>query len=53
MMWKYNILWYRDLRYWWFHKKLSIVAKFIRKHRIYPVNLNENLLNVWENKKNE
>ena len=40
----------RDLRWWWFHKKLRWVAKFIENHALYPVNLNKDLLEVWKRK---
>lgn len=42
---------YRDIRIWWFNKKLSMVAKFIEKHKLYPVNLDNELLKVWKNDK--
>ncbi len=38
----------RKWRWWWFHVKLNIVAMFIEKHRLYPVELNKELLEVWK-----
>lgn len=31
-----------------FKYKLKLVAKFIRKHKLYPVTLNKELLDIWE-----
>jgi hypothetical protein len=36
------------LRYWWFNKKLFWVAKFIENHKLFPVNLDKELLEVWK-----
>lgn len=43
--------WYRDLKYWWFEKKLATVARFLRNHKLW-VTINEELLDVWEGKTN-
>lgn len=40
----------RDLRGWWFHKKLNWIACFLEKHRLYPVTLDEKLLQIWKGK---
>jgi len=42
--------WLRNLRWWWFHKKLYWVARFIEKHKLYPVDLNKQLLEIWKRK---
>lgn len=47
-IWQWNLFWYRDLLYWNYHRKLRNVAEFIEKHKLYPVTLNENLINVWK-----
>lgn len=40
----------KRFRWWIFHKKLNLVAKFIENHKLYPVNLDKNLLEVWKRK---
>lgn len=40
----------RRIRWWLFHKKLNLIARFIEKHYLYPVNLDKDLLEVWKRK---
>lgn len=46
----HNFKWVRDLLYWNYHRKLRKVSKFIEKHKLYPVNLDKDLLEVWKRK---
>ncbi len=39
----------RKLRYRWFNYKLRLVSMFIEKHKLYPVVLDKDLLEVWKN----
>lgn len=51
MIWSKNIFWYRGFLSWKADMQLKMVARYIRKKHLYPVNLDERLLNIWEGKK--
>lgn len=51
-IWRHNIFWYRSFLWWSFHSKLKNVAIFIEKHKLYPVNLNKELLETWKGNAN-
>jgi len=36
------------IRYYFFKRKLRRVSRFIKKHKLYPVSLNKELLSVWD-----
>lgn len=36
------------IRNYFFKKKLRKFATFIEKHKLYPVNLNKDLLYIWK-----
>lgn len=38
----------RKIRHWWFGKKIRWVTLFLERHKLYPVNLDKELLEVWK-----
>jgi len=36
------------IRHYFFNRKLKKFALFIEKHKLYPVTLNEELLEIWK-----
>lgn len=49
-IWRKNILWYRDFKYWNYKRNLRRVANFIKANKLYPVRIDESLLDVWNKK---